>query len=59
MKKQKREGVLNMQRVREILRLLAEGYNQSEIATASGASRAAVQGYLRRAEAYKPSLIHS
>jgi len=52
MKKQKREGVLNMQRVREILRLVAEGYNQSEIATASGASRAAVQDYLRRAEAY-------
>ena len=52
MKKRKREGVLNMQRVREILRLVAQGLNQSEIATASGASRAAVQDYLRRAEAH-------
>lgn len=41
-----------MQRVREILRLVAEGHNQSEIAGASGASRATVQDYLRRAEAH-------
>jgi predicted transcriptional regulator len=52
MKKRKREGVLNMQRVRENLRLVAEGHDQSEIAAASGASRAAVQDYLRRAEAH-------
>jgi DNA-binding CsgD family transcriptional regulator len=32
MKKRKREGVLHMQRVREILRLVAEGHNQSEVA---------------------------
>lgn len=49
--KKKREGVLNMLRVREILRLSEEGLSQTEIATASGASRATVQDYLRRAEA--------
>lgn len=51
MRKKRRDGVLNMLKVREILRLCEEGLNQTEIAAASGASRATVQDYLRRAEA--------
>jgi transposase len=51
MSKRRREGVLNMVKVREILRLVRDGLNQSEIAAAVGASRAAVQDYMRRAEA--------
>lgn len=51
MRRKKRDGVLNMLKVREILRLHEDGYNQTEIAAASGASRATVQDYLRRAAA--------
>lgn len=51
MRKQRRDGVLNMLKVREILRLSEEGLNQTEISAASGVSRAAVQDYIRRAQA--------
>jgi predicted transcriptional regulator len=51
MRKRRRAGVLNMVKVREIVRLVRDGLNQSEIAAAVGASRAAVQDYIRRAEA--------
>jgi len=40
-----------MLKVREILRLSEDGLSQTEIALASGASRAAVQDYIRRAQA--------
>lgn len=59
MKKVKRQGVLRMLKVREILGLCEEGLNQSEIAVAIQASRAAVQDYLRRAEAREISYSES
>jgi transposase len=51
MRKQLRDGVLNMLKVREILRLSEAGLSQTEVSAASGVSRAAVQDYVRRAEA--------
>ena len=51
-KRRKKEGVLKMQRVREILRLLEAGLNQSEISESVGSARSSVQKYIRLAQAH-------
>lgn len=43
-------GVLEMDRVREILRLAAQGYRQREIHRATGVARSTIQEYLRAAK---------
>ena len=51
MRRKNRGWVVNMLRVREILRLSEQGFSQSDISRASKASRGSVQDYLRRATA--------
>jgi DNA-binding transcriptional regulator LsrR (DeoR family) len=43
-------GVLQMERVRNVLRLFEVGFNQRAIARATGVARSSLQEYLRTAE---------
>lgn len=43
-------GILSMERVREVLRLHEQGYNQRVISRATGVARSSLQAYLRQAE---------
>ena len=49
------EGVLSMERVRQLLRLRELGFNQRAIHRSTGIARSSVQEYLRRAELFEVS----